>query len=127
MDELLQLEDVRAVAVVRRDGLMLEHRLPAKADPQRIAAMSAAILGTGEVAAEAMGHGRFLRSIIQSDQGKILSTGAGPRAVLVALVGSEGNVGLILLAVERAGTRVAAALEGMELPEEAPSASEAGR
>ncbi len=89
---------------------MIEHRLPGNTDPKRIAAMSAAILGTGEVAAEALGHGRFLRSIIESDRGKILSTGAGPEAVLMALVGPECNVGLVLMAVERAGRSVEAVL-----------------
>ncbi len=100
--ELRQLKEISAVAIIRRDGLVIAHDLPSSSDPRRVAAMSAAIVGTGELAAEELGQGRFLRSVIGSDAGKILSTGAGEDAILMTLVKENCNVGLLLMALDKA-------------------------
>ncbi|MFQ5838205.1 MAG: roadblock/LC7 domain-containing protein [Thermoplasmata archaeon] len=105
VSELTRLKDILSAAIVRRDGLVIAHDLPTESDARKIAAMSAAIVGTGEMAAEELEHGRFLRSIIESDVGKILSTGAGPEAILVTLVRRDGNLGLVLMALEKAARK----------------------
>ena len=110
--DLRKLQDIVAVAVARRDGLIIAHDLPRTVDPKKAVAMSAAIVGTGEMAARELGQGRFLQSIVDSEQGKMLSTGAGEEALLVTLVRPEANMGLVLLGVERAARRIAAILEG---------------
>jgi len=110
--DLRKLQDIIAVAVARRDGLIIAHDLPRTVDPKKAAAMSAAIVGTSEMAARELGQGRFLQSIVDSEQGKMLSTGAGEEALLVTLVRPEANMGLVLLGVERAARRIAAILEG---------------
>jgi len=110
--DLRKLQDIIAVAVARRDGLIIAHDLPRTVDPKKAAAMSAAIVGTSEMAARELGQGRFLQSIVDSEQGKMLSTGAGEEALLVTLVRPEANMGLVLLGVERAARRISAILEG---------------
>lgn len=102
LDDLVGLEDVEAAALVRRDGLVVVHRLPKGTDPKKIAAMAAAVVGTGEFASEALGQGRFLRSVITSDQGKIFSTEAGRETLLLVLVTREANTGFVLMALEQA-------------------------
>ena len=106
LEELGRLTDVKAAAVVRRDGLVVVHTLPSTIDPKMVAAMLAAIVGASEMATEALQQGRFQRAIIESDQGKLLSTGAGDEALLVALVYSDANLGLILMAMEKAARRI---------------------
>src|SRR2546422_234949 len=71
-----------------------------------IAAMTAAIVGTSEMATIQLAQGRFVRAIIESDEGKLLSLGAGEEALLVALVYDDANLGLVLLAMERAAKQV---------------------
>ncbi len=110
--DLMQLEDVAGVAIVRNDGLIIAHQLPDGTDPKKIAAMSAAIVGTGQLAAEALEQGQFLRSVIVADMGKVLATEAGNEAILMALVLRESNVGFILMALEKAGERLRSALAG---------------
>jgi predicted regulator of Ras-like GTPase activity (Roadblock/LC7/MglB family) len=112
VEELTRLKDISAAAIVRRDGLVIAHDLPSESDARKIAAMSAAIVGAGEMAAEELSQGRFQRSIIRSDRGKILSTGAGEEAILVTLVREECNLGLILIALEKAVRKVQAVLSG---------------
>ncbi len=106
LQELGRLSDVKAAAVVRRDGLVVVHTLPASIDPKLVAAMLAAIVGASEMATEALEQGRFQRAIIESDEGKLLSTGAGEEALLVSLVYSDANLGLVLMAMEKAAQRV---------------------
>ena len=100
--DLRRIPDVLAVALARRDGLPIAHALPKSMDPKRIAAMSASIVGTSEMAAEEMGQGQFFQSIVDSENGKLLATGAGPEAILVTMVRTEANMGLVLLSVGRA-------------------------
>jgi len=105
IDELSRVSDIKSAAVVRRDGLVVTHTLPDGVDPKMVAAMTAAIVGTSEMAIQ-LDQGRFVRAIIESDEGKLLSLGAGEEALLVALVYDDANLGLVLLAMERAAKQV---------------------
>src|SRR5207245_9298042 len=97
---------VLRATVGRRDGLVVTHALPEGVDPKMVAAMAAAIVGTSEMATIQLAQGRFVRAIIESDEGKLLSLGAGDEALLVALVYDDANLGLVLLAMERAAKQV---------------------
>ena len=108
--DLRRLQDIVAIAIARRDGLIIAHDLPKGVDPKKTAAMSAAIVGTGEMAARELGQGKFLQSIVDSEHGKMLSTGAGEEALLVTLVRPDANMGLVLLGVERAARKIASIL-----------------
>ncbi len=102
LQELRRIPDVLAVALARRDGLLIAHALPKSMDPKRIAAMAASIVGTSEMAAEQMGLGGFFQSIVDSGSGKMLATGAGEEAILVTIVRTDANMGLVLLSVGKA-------------------------
>src|SRR2546428_8121122 len=82
---LSSLSDIRAAAVVRRDGLIITHNLPDGVDPRTAAAMTAAIVGTSEMATVQLGQGRFEQALIESEDGKLVSTGAGDQAPVIAL------------------------------------------
>ncbi len=102
LQELRRIPDVLAVALARRDGLLIAHVLPKSMDPKRIAAMAASIVGTSEMAAGEMGLGQFFQSIVDSGSGKMLATGAGEEGILVTIVRTDANMGLVLLSVGRA-------------------------
>src|SRR5438093_12690723 len=70
--------------------------------PKIVAAMTSAIVGTSEMATIQLAQGRFVRAIVESDHGKLLSLGAGEEALLVALVYDDANFGLVLMALDRA-------------------------
>jgi len=80
--------------------------LPDGVDPKMVAAMTAAIVGTSEMATVQLSQGRFVRAIVESEEGKLLSVGAGDEALLVALVYDDANLGLVLMAMERAAKQV---------------------
>ncbi len=86
--------------------------LPDGVDPKIVAAMTAAIVGTSEMATIQLSQGRFVRAIVESEEGKLLSLGAGEEALLVALVYDDANLGLVLIAMERAAKQVEEILRG---------------
>jgi predicted regulator of Ras-like GTPase activity (Roadblock/LC7/MglB family) len=103
---LTSVSDIRAAAVVRRDGLIITHSLPEGVDPRTTAAMTAAIVGTSEMATVQLGQGRFQQALIESEGGKLVSTGAGDQALVIALAYKDANLGLVLMALQRASRKV---------------------
>jgi uncharacterized protein len=115
LGELRRLPDVLGAAIARRDGVPIAHVLPKAMDAKKIAAMSAAIIGTSEMAAFEMGFGGFTQSIVDTPVGKMLATGAGEEAILVTIVRTEANMGLILMRVEKAVQSIASILGAEEV------------
>ena len=111
---LSSLSDIRAAAVVRRDGLIITHSLPEGVDPRTTAAMTAAIVGTSEMATVQLGQGRFEQALIESEGGKLVSTGAGDQALVIALAYRDANLGLVLMALQRASRKVDEILRSAE-------------
>jgi len=103
---LTSVSDIRAAAVVRRDGLIITHSLPDGVDPRTTAAMTAAIVGTSEMATVQLGQGRFEQALIESEGGKLVSTGAGDQAFVIALAYKDANLGLVLMALQKASRKV---------------------
>ena len=106
IDGLSSIPDIQAAAVVRRDGLIITHNLPESVDPKIVAAMTAAIIGTSEMTTVQLGQGRLAQVLIESEQGKLLSTGAGDEAFLVALAYRDANLGLVLMAMSNAARKI---------------------
>ncbi len=118
LQELRRIPDVLAVALARRDGLLIAHALPKSMDPKRIAAMAASIVGTSEMAAGEIGLGPFFQSIVDSGGAKMLATGAGEEGILVTIVRTDANMGLVLLSVGKAVQAISDILESAaERPE----------
>ena len=113
MESLRRLADVLAVAVVRRDGLIIAHILPVGSDPKKVAAMCAALVGTSEFAATELRQGKFLQSIVEAEGGKVISTGAGEGALLLTIVRPDANMGLVLMRIERAAREIEVILSGI--------------
>ena len=68
--------------------------------------MTAALVGTAETSAGELKLGNFGQVIVESDDGKLVATGAGGLAILACLVGKDANLGLVLLSMEKASKRV---------------------
>jgi len=107
LEEMRGLPEVTASAIVRRDGVIIEHRLPTQVDTRKFAAMTAAIVGTGEMSTTELGLGGFDQVLVYGSDGVMLATGAGEEALLVTLLRKDANIGLVLLT----GGRVAQEIE----------------
>jgi predicted regulator of Ras-like GTPase activity (Roadblock/LC7/MglB family) len=115
LSELRRLPGILGVEIARRDGIMIAHSVPKTMDPKKIAAMSAAIVGTSEMAASEMGLGSFNQSIVDTHIGRMMATGAGEEAILVTMIRNGANMGLIHLSVDKAVQTIAGILHAEEV------------
>ncbi len=111
MLELRKVPGITAVAIIRRDGIVVDDILPRSVDSEKIGAMTAAIVGTAEAASDELRQGKFRRSIVDLVGSKIVSLGAGGEALLVALTKPDVNLGLVLIEMEEHATRVGGIFE----------------
>ena len=105
-DLVRDVPEVEAASVVSYDGLALAEALPAGMDPDRVAAMSAALLSLGERASEGLGRGRLQQVLVEGDEGLVVLVGCGDEAVLVVASPRGAKTGLVLYEARRAAARV---------------------
>jgi hypothetical protein len=98
---------IHAAALVSLDGLTMASALPADMEPDRVGAMSAAILGLGERAAADLGRGHLSQVIVEGASGYVLLLSAGSYAVLTAIADRDAKLGLVLYEMRFTARRVA--------------------
>jgi predicted regulator of Ras-like GTPase activity (Roadblock/LC7/MglB family) len=107
LDDLMQNDaDIQAAALVSLDGFTMASALPAGMEPDRVGAMSAAILGLGERAAAELGRGHLSQVFIEGDTGYVLLIAAGDRAVLTAMAEPSAKLGLVLYDMKSTAGRI---------------------
>ncbi len=100
--DLQKVDGIEACAVVSRDGLLVRGISQRGKFAKSIAVMSATMLGAAESATLEVGKGIPQRVIVESEQGRLIAVGIGPKALLVVIVDSDTGLGLILLELEEA-------------------------
>ena len=99
--------DIEGAAVISMDGLVIASSLPSYVEEDRISAMSAALYGIGNRAAEELQRGDVEQLYIRGLNGYMLITQAGPDAVLTVMANAKAKLGIIFLDVRRAAQEVA--------------------
>lgn len=98
---------VEAAALVSLDGLAMAAALPDAMMEDRVAAMSAAILGLGERASAELGRGALNQVFVEGDNGYVFLMSAGGKAVLTALAGFSAKIGLVFYDMKHAAAKIA--------------------
>ncbi len=101
--DLKRIGNIEASAVVSRDGLVIASDLN---DGEVFAAMSATMVGAAETATSELKKGAPNRVIVESKDGKLIATGAGPKAILVVLTSNEMGLGLVLVEMSKASEKI---------------------
>lgn len=97
-------------AVVSRDGLLISSLLSSGVDAETFAAMSATMVGAAETALSELKKGSMESIMVESEKSKIIATGAGPAALLVAMTSSKVNLGLLLMEMKKTAEVIAGVL-----------------
>jgi len=105
LTDLRRTGDIEASAIVSRDGLLMASDIPESVQAETFAAMSATMLGAAETAIAELKKGIPDRVIIESKKGKVITTGTGPKALLVVITPPEAGLGLILVEMEKAADK----------------------
>ncbi|MCL7411036.1 MAG: roadblock/LC7 domain-containing protein [Methanosarcinaceae archaeon] len=108
LDDTKKVGGVESAVIVSRDGLLITSNFPSSDSTraETFAAMSATMLGAAETATTELGKGTPDRVIVESEHGKLIATGAGPKALLVVLTKLDAGLGLILVELEKAAEKI---------------------
>ncbi|MFB6203814.1 MAG: roadblock/LC7 domain-containing protein [Candidatus Nanohaloarchaea archaeon] len=106
LDDLNDVQGIKGAAVVRRDGLLIASNLGQDIDDDQVGAMTASTVGSGETASEALKMGEVNQVTIESENGKLVSTGAGEEGILTILTDSDVNMGLVKVEMEKATKKI---------------------
>ena len=112
LKELRKTGDIEASAVVRRDGLMVASDLSESMEDSTVAAMTAALVGTAETFSSELSRGQFKEVVVDSEKGKLVAIGAGKLAILICVIKEKGNLGFVLISIERAAKTIEELLKG---------------
>jgi uncharacterized protein len=111
LSDLKNIGGVMACAAASRDGLIIRAIMQKDKFVDALAAMSATMLGAAETATTHIEMGIPTRIIVESDHGKLIVTGAGPKALLIILASPNAGLGLILLQLEKSAIKLKEILE----------------
>jgi predicted regulator of Ras-like GTPase activity (Roadblock/LC7/MglB family) len=100
-----KIGDIKGSIVVSRDGLVIASNI-SEIDADTFAAMSAAMQGAAETAASELKQGNVGQIIIETEKGKIISTGAGKKAIIVILTLKSINLGLAILEMGKTAQKI---------------------
>jgi len=106
LTDLKKVGGVEACAAATRDGLLIRAIMPQEQFAESFAAMSATMLGAAETASTELGKGLPNRVIVESEHGRLITVGAGPKALLMVIVNSDAGLGLILLELEKSAKKL---------------------
>ena len=101
-DLQIRTPDVEASAIISVDGLPIASSLPAGAEEDRVAAMSAAMLSLGDRIAGELGQGLLEQIFVKGGNGYIVLADIGGEAVLTVMARANAKLGLVFLEMRRA-------------------------
>ena len=104
--DLKNVGGVMACAAASRDGLLIRSLMQNEKYIESLAAMSATMLGAAETATTHIEMGIPTRIIVESDNGKLIVTGAGPKALLILIANKNIGLGLILLELDKSAQKL---------------------
>lgn len=107
--EVINYAELEAIAVITKEGLHLAFFAAGKVDSDLLAAISAAILSTGEMAVDKMGFEDLSEVIVRGKTGYIILTHAG-KFVLIGAGRDATSLGLSVRVLRAYAKRVTALL-----------------
>jgi len=105
LKEINKTGQIDESAIASRSGLLICSTLPEK-HAETLVAMSATMFGAAEIAATELGLDLLDKIVIESKNGKLIGTGAGPKALLLVMTKPDINLGLVLVEIQKASEKI---------------------
>ncbi|MHA1503810.1 MAG: roadblock/LC7 domain-containing protein [Candidatus Heimdallarchaeota archaeon] len=109
--EIGEYTDLEALAVVNREGMKQSYFAKKGSDPDLLAAISAAILSTGEQAVLNNDHGELLEVLVRGERGFTILTNAGDYILIGASL-ELNAMGLTIKVLREYAVKVEQIMEG---------------
>lgn len=104
LQDLNKTQGIETSALLSREGLLISSTMEGNADT--FAAMSATMFGAAVIASEEFGKGLPDRVIVETENGKLIASGAGPKAMIIVLARENSTLGQILMDLSKASDRI---------------------
>lgn len=88
-------DEVRASAIVSKDGIMLASQLPTSVSDDKVAAMSAAMLSLGDRMVSDLMRGITDRVMMQSNGGYVIVTAIAEELLLTVVAVADAKLGML--------------------------------
>ena len=102
----ISVKDIRGLAVITKNGLPVAVKLPRDVDIETFSGMSAAMYGAAETTMMELKRGHMYWVYTETADCTLVVVDAGPSALLVSLVRSGANIGLVLMRLKIAANEV---------------------
>lgn len=113
LSSIMQVGQIKACAIVSKEGLLIDSRTPPDVDARIFSALCSTIMGAAEAASIQMKTGSVSEISLKTEKGTIVLIPAGSKAILTALTEVEAQIGLILFEMESQAEQVEKILHGM--------------
>lgn len=113
LTNLMQVGQIKACAIVSKEGLLINSRTPPDVDARIFSALCSTIMGAAEAASGQMTTGSVSQISVKTEKGTIVLIPAGEKAILTALTELEAQLGLIFFEMESIAQQVEQILGGM--------------
>jgi predicted regulator of Ras-like GTPase activity (Roadblock/LC7/MglB family) len=113
LSALMQVGQLKASAIVSKEGLLINSRTPPDVDARIFSALCSTIMGAAEAASGQMTTGTVSQISVKTEKGTIVLIPAGQKAILTALTEPEAQLGLILFEMESIAGQVNDIMGGM--------------
>lgn len=97
---LLKVGQIKACAVVSKEGLLINSRTPPDVDARIFSALCSTIMGAAEAASGQMATGLVSQISLKTEKGTIVLIPAGKKAILTVLTEPDAQIGLIFYEME---------------------------
>lgn len=97
LTEIAGSKNIEACGLVSTDGVMLASAFSTSVDEDIIAAMSAALVAIGKRASSELGRGRAERTIVQGDNGQLLTVMLNDEMILTLLATKDARIGVLIM------------------------------
>lgn len=112
LSSFLQVDQIKACAIVSKEGLLISSRTLPDVDARIFSALCSTIMGAAEAASTQMKTGSVSEISLKTEKGNILLIPAGSKAIFTALTETEAQIGLILFEMEAKAKEVEEILPG---------------
>ncbi len=97
---------IRAIALMSRDGLLIDSVMIDHSNPDRLSAMSSSLISIAEKIAEEINQGKMKKLLIDNEKGFFLLLKVGQNAVLSVVSEPSSKLGMLLHEAQKTAVQV---------------------
>ena len=100
LEKLESISEIIGTALVNRNGLLISSKLPRDVDDRKFGAMAAAMFSAIETSSLSLGNKNVDNLTVEYSDFQLIVMGVDENVIMVSLLNSNSNLGLIFIEIE---------------------------